>query len=531
MRHYPVIIVGGGITGVGILRDLSMRGIKALLIEQKDLVHGTSSRFHGLLHSGGRYVVSDPAAGAECIAENMILRKIAEHSLEITEGFFVRTAEDPEDYEEEWLKACGRVGISAEALSVSEARRLEPNLAKDIKSVYRVPDSAVDGFRIAWQNAASAGKYGGELSTYTSLTQIHSSNGRVTGVSVRNTLTGESEQIGCDFVINASGSWAGEVAKMAGLDVNVKPDRGVLLAFNHRFTDRIINRLRKPSNGDIFVPHSSITIFGTTSVDVDDPADTRVLSSECIELIETGKTLFPQINEYRILRGFAGTRPLYTPEGASGREATRNFVVVDHESEGFQGLASIIGGKFTTYRLMAEKMTDLVARKFGNVVSCRTAEERLVDEVPESVIKRAKKYFPVMGINLAISRQGDKFEKIVESIERNPDKKVLLCECELVTAAEFEEVASEETSHSIGDVRRRTRLGMGTCQGTFCGYRSVGAIARADLMKDSDPAVLLENFINERWSGIRPMLWGTQIKEIELNRGIYGLLLNAGGDK
>ena len=68
-RHWDVVVIGGGATGAGTLRDLAMRGVKALLLEQRDLVHGTSSRFHGLLHSGARYAVKDAEAGRECIGK------------------------------------------------------------------------------------------------------------------------------------------------------------------------------------------------------------------------------------------------------------------------------------------------------------------------------------------------------------------------------------------------------------------------------------------------------------------------------
>lgn len=98
-RHWDVVVIGGGATGAGTLRDLAMRGVKALLLEQRDLVHGTSSRFHGLLHSGARYAVKDAEAGRECIEENRILRRIGKHCVEETEGFFVRTPEDGAEFE------------------------------------------------------------------------------------------------------------------------------------------------------------------------------------------------------------------------------------------------------------------------------------------------------------------------------------------------------------------------------------------------------------------------------------------------
>jgi glycerol-3-phosphate dehydrogenase len=333
-------------------------------------------------------------------------------------------------------------------------------------------------------------------------------------------------------VINATGAWCGKVAKLAGFDVEIQPDRGLLMAFNHRISDRIINRLRKPSDGDIFVPHGSITILGTTAAHVKDPADNLVLSEECLKLLDIGRKLFPNIDNYRILRGFCGTRPLYIPSGTTsvGRAATRNFTVIDHEAEGLKGMITVTGGKLTTYRLMAEKASDLVVQKFGNVIPCRTADEPFIEKVSPELKARAKKYLPSMGVALSIERQGAELEKIIDRIEVHPSESVLLCECELVTMAEFAAIAAENTTRNMNDVRRRTRMGMGTCQGNFCAFRGVGAITRAGLMTDAPPSAVLKSFIEERWNGIRPMLWGMQIKEVELSRGIYGSLLNVDGE-
>ena len=114
-RHWDVIVIGGGATGAGTLRDLAMRGVKALLLEQRDLVHGTSSRFHGLLHSGARYAVKDADAGRECIEENRILRRIGTRCVEETEGFFVRSREDGPERR--------RICLEAPAAYATERRR------------------------------------------------------------------------------------------------------------------------------------------------------------------------------------------------------------------------------------------------------------------------------------------------------------------------------------------------------------------------------------------------------------------------
>lgn len=533
-QEWDVVVLGGGCTGVGILRDLAMRGLRVLLLEQRDLAHGTTSRFHGLLHSGGRYAVGDPEAARECIEENTILRRIGQHCVESTEGLFVRTPEDTEadpDYEARWVTACAACDIAATPITVAEARKLEPNLTPQAQAVYRVPDACVDGFRLVWQNALSARRHGGQFCTYAEVTGIESENGIIKGVQVRDSLNGETGFIPCRFVVNATGSWVGRIARMADQTIHVQPDRGTLVAFNRRFTERVVNRLHKSGDGDIFVPHGSITILGTTSKLTDNPDDTTPSIAEVRNLLDLGRPLFPNIDNFRILRAFAGTRPLYmaeAPGSGGGRAASRNFVVLDHENDGLAGMASICGGKLTTYRLMAERMADLVCAKLGVTAPCTTAEEPLVLPLSDTLKARAATCFPAQGLELAASRLGDGLEDAVARMEAAPWKKTLLCECELVTVGEFEQVASEPTSHSLNDIRRRTRMGMGTCQGSFCGTRGVGAVMEAGLY-EGDAAALLRDFQEERWHGFRPVLWGGEVRETELARGIYAATLNIDG--
>jgi glycerol-3-phosphate dehydrogenase len=519
------VVIGGGATGTGILRDLSLRGISALLLEQGDLASGTSSRFHGLLHSGARYAVGDPESARGCIRENGILRRIAPECVEETEGWFVLSPHDDPAFGPPWLEACRNCGIDVRPVALKEAFRLEPNLARDVQAVYRVPDSAVDGFRMVWHNAMSARRQGGSIRTYTRVTGFVLERGAVAGV--RAAAAGESSVIPCEYVINATGSWAGEVAALAGLRVPVSPDRGLLLAFNHRFIDRVVNRLRPPSDGDIFVPHGSIVILGTTSVPVDRPDDTRPTSAEALRLLDEGEALFPGLRGYRLLRAFAGTRPLYSPDLSAGRSATRDFVILDHQEEGLKGMATITGGKFTSFRLMAEKICDLAASRLGVTAPCRTLEQGLLPPRSGEDLRRIRKFFPLGGADLAASRLGDGLEKAVGIAEKAPWKKQLLCECELVTLAEFEAIASEPTSRSLGDIRRRTRMGMGTCQGGFCGFRAAGALAEAGM--GGHPLEMVRAFLEERWQGVRPLLWGHQLREVELERGIYGASLNVDG--
>src|SRR3954471_18598109 len=139
-----VLVIGGGATGAGVLRDLALRGIRAVLVEKGDLTHGTTGRYHGLLHSGGRYVVKDQASARECAEENEILRRIMPHCLEDTGGFFVLTPADDESYVERFLKGGAEPGVAVHEITRREPRRGEPLLNPRISRVFEVRDGAAD---------------------------------------------------------------------------------------------------------------------------------------------------------------------------------------------------------------------------------------------------------------------------------------------------------------------------------------------------------------------------------------------------
>ncbi|KLU60246.1 anaerobic glycerol-3-phosphate dehydrogenase subunit A [Peptococcaceae bacterium CEB3] len=528
-----VVIIGGGATGVGILRDLSLRGISSVLVEQGDLAHGTSSRFHGLLHSGARYAVKDPVSATECIEENKILKHIAPGCVDTTGGWFVQLPGDEVDYAEAWLKGCETAGIPVQEVPLREALQREPLLAKEAARVFEVPDAAVDGFKLVWENAKSARRYGGRYLTYHRVEAILREGEGVAGVRGENLLTGESFTVEAGIVVNATGAWADRLAASAGASLEVVRDKGILLAFNHRLFHRVINRLRPPGDGDIFVPHETITILGTTSEWVDTPLDNQPTGREVERMMALGKALLPAIAGKRVIRAFAGVRPLHRSDselaggsdGGMGREVSRTFALIDHEAEdGVKGFLSIVGGKFTTYRLMAEKVSDWVAAKLANDVPCRTATEPLQPELPAHLSRQAKVLLPCAAAGKMLQRLGQDAVPVLEAIARDPGKGELLCECEMVTVAEVEKIVADEDAHHLADVRRKTRLGMGTCQGAFCTYRALPLMWREGGKYDPLSEELVR-FLNQRWKGIRPVLWGDQLRETELTRAIYAGLL------
>jgi glycerol-3-phosphate dehydrogenase len=138
-----VVVIGGGATGTAVLRDLALRGIDAVLVERGDLGTGTSGRWHGLLHSGGRYVVKDPHAATECIEENRILREIVPHCIEETGGLFVLLPEFDQDYGDRFVEGCKKTGVPVEELSRKEALTREPALNPDLTRAFLEDDGRV----------------------------------------------------------------------------------------------------------------------------------------------------------------------------------------------------------------------------------------------------------------------------------------------------------------------------------------------------------------------------------------------------
>ncbi|MBC7344287.1 MAG: FAD-dependent oxidoreductase, partial [Clostridia bacterium] len=294
-----VVVIGGGCVGAGVLWDLTLRGVEALLIEQGDLANGATGRCHGLLHSGGRYAVTDPDSAKECIQENYIIRRIAAHCVEDTGGFFVELDQDDPTYTDLWVKSCQEVGIPAEEVSKEEFLATEPLASPRVRRAFRVPDASIDPFRLVQSHVQSAEKLGGRWLTYTRVTGFLMKNSRVAGVEVQDTRTGEKKHIYCDLIVNAAGAWADQIGSLAGIHIPIVPNKGTLLVFHHRFVNHCLNRLRPPSDGDVFVPVGSVVLLGTTSINVPAPEGYTIEPEEVQKILAIGSEMIPYLKSAR----------------------------------------------------------------------------------------------------------------------------------------------------------------------------------------------------------------------------------------
>ena len=193
-KDFDVIILGGGITGAGTQRDCAMRGLRTLLIERSDIATGATGRNHGLLHSGARYAVNDAESAEECIRENMILRKIASHCIDETDGLFITLPEDDLAYQQTFVEACRKAGINAEIIDPKLAVRLDPAVNPALTGAVRVPDGSVDPFRLCAANMLDAKLHDGQVRLHTEVTGFIREGDTILGVRTRNLQTGETEE-------------------------------------------------------------------------------------------------------------------------------------------------------------------------------------------------------------------------------------------------------------------------------------------------------------------------------------------------
>ena len=500
-----VLIIGAGATGAGLARDLGLRGIACLLAEQRDVNSGASGANHGLLHSGARYVCSDPHSAEQCARENAIIKRIAPQCVEDCGGLFAALAGDDEAYIADFPARCHSAGVSCEEISVAIAREMEPALSEGIIRVFSVKDASIDPFMLSLENIAAATELGAQFMPYHQLVAFEREGRRLHAATLRNTRTGAKLRVEAEQFAVCAGAWSAHVAALAGCSREMSLIRGTLLITQTRVASRVLNRLRPPADGDILVPGGSVSILGTTAVQVESPEHAFPTLAEVDDNLREGLALVPRLAATPFLRAYAGIRPLLHAAGNSRELFSRDFLLDTHEHEGLGNLLTMIGGKLTTYRLMAEKAADLLCERLRIRVACRTAD------LPLRPSKLAKWTDPGLA---------NKYQWW----NRHTPGDSLMCECEIIPQEAVDGILPElrETGDLLLlDIAARSRLGKGACQGTFCAARLAAYLHDRDIVRGDTGRAGLATFLQERWKGQRPVLWGAQCAQAELKQALY----------
>jgi glycerol-3-phosphate dehydrogenase len=272
----------------------------------------------------------------------------------------------------------------------------------------------------------------------------------------------------------------------------------------------VINRCTMPADGDILVPVRTVSVIGTTDIHSTDPDEIPVTQAEVDQMLDDGERLVPGFREARALRVWAGVRPLFQDAKADAvtdtRDVSRTHAVVDHrERDGIDGLLTMSGGKLTTLRMMAQDLVDAMCEQLGDERPCRTAEER----------PPGNEDGELYDIGSRLRRR--------EATLRDEQ---LICECELIGRRRLEEAMRRRGTTNLDDIRRAMRLGMGPCQGGFCIYRATGLLHAVDRLDGEEAAASLRGFLDERWKGVWPILYGDQLRQARLDDWIFQGLLD-----
>ena len=509
-----VLIIGGGVTGTGLARDLTLRGVDCILAEKQDINAGASGGNHGLLHSGARYIASDPAAAAECRRENLLLKKLAPHCIEDTGGLFVAVDGDDESYIADFPAMCAASGIPARPLSPTEAREMEPALSDHVIAAYAVEDAAIDPFKLSLDNMAQAREKGCRLLRFSQVVGFETRAGCIYAARLRNSLTGRETVIRPDVVVNAAGAWAAQVAALAGITIHIRYSKGSLLVTHHRIGRRVINRLRRATDGDILVPGGTVSILGTTSERCTSPDEIHPEIHEVDRIIDEGAAMVPALASTRYIRAYCGVRPLISAsDEGDDRSVSRGYALIDHAEDdpGIENFISISGGKLTTYRLMAEKTADRVCRRLGICLPCRTRS----DPLPQTVDAR----WTEPGLTPSLW------------VHNNDPEDMLLCECEMVPQSTVDQIIqsirSQDGQPNLNAIGLRSRIGKGPCQGTFCSQRLTAYLYDLGELQHDQGLHELRLFLEKRWRGQQPLLWDISLAQAELleamHCGLFGL--------
>ncbi|HEV7666079.1 MAG TPA: glycerol-3-phosphate dehydrogenase/oxidase [Chloroflexota bacterium] len=490
------LIVGGGIVGTGIARDLAVRGLKIGLVEQHDFGSGTSSRPTRLIHGGLRYLeMFDFGLVRTDMRERETLLHLAPHlvhPLRFLIPMYGRSV---------LYRAKLQAGMQLyDALSFDKSLptrqwlnrrqvlRAEPGLSPDdLQGAWQFYDGQVALVeRLVVENALDAASAGGLLANYARASRFlrltDDASGAVTGAVVLDTLSGREFEVRARLTINASGPWLDLTT--AGL----RPGRRPLLRLTkgvHLVTpsaSRHAHVLFAQRDGRLFfvIPWLGYSLVGTTDTDYrGDPADVAASAEDVEYLVEEATRAFPGGKFEQVLYTWAGVRALVRVEHVDEGKVSRKHAVHDHaKRDGVPGIVSVVGGKITGYRAIAEEVGDLVAQRLGHPATSPTQQRPLpgghLDDLARYVETtiwpraRALSLTRAQAEHLA-SIYGSLTPALLERMEAEPTLAERVCPHQPTIVAQFERAVRDEWAISLADVLlRRTPLGLHACQALDC---------------------------------------------------------------
>jgi len=360
-QPWDIIVIGGGITGAGILREATRLGLRVLLLEQRDFAWGTSSRSSKLVHGGLRYL-KEGKIGLTRASVHERERLLDEGPGLIDPlGFLLATYRG--DHPGRWMYQAGLAVYDLLALQWSHQRygaadfqKLAPNILQEgLKGGFRYGDAQTDDARLVLRVMREAVADGGTALNYVTAETLLRSNGQVCGVQVRDGVSGATATLSARVVINATGAWADRLRGQIGAAPRIRPLRGSHLIFSAQRLplSQAVSFLHPFDRRPVFIfPWEGVTLVGTTDVDHDLALDVEpaITPAEVTYLMAAADAQFPslRLTVADVIASYAGVRPVIGSGQVDPSKESRDHVVWEEA-----GLLTVTGGKLTTFRLIA----------------------------------------------------------------------------------------------------------------------------------------------------------------------------------
>ena len=481
-KTFDLVVVGGGIIGACIARDAAMRGVKTLLLEKDDFAAGTTSRSTRLIHGGFRYLQHfEFGLVREDLREREILLKIAPHLVHPLP--FLIPITTPIDH---LIMAMGTLLYDIlsydksvpgrKHFSRETTMKMEPNMKL---AGLRGADLYYDcqiwfAERLCLENIISAVDNNAVALNHAKVVGILKDGKTVRGVKVQDTLTGKETEVLSRMVVNAAGHWMDSVCAM----ISDQPKRMVRRTKGvHLLTPRLSNNalvLYAKSDGRLWfvIPWGKYSLLGTTDTDYTKDLEAVYAEKEDIDYImREAQRVFPQLKTEDIFYTFAGLRSLPDSGNDKPSNVSRAHKTIDHEkTDGVKGFVSVLGGKITGGRGIAEEITNLVCKKLDFKAACNTATTPFpgaaVIAQPEIIRSALESRIDVETVTYLVSLYGSRFTEVLEMAERGSRGKQPLCHHTRDIVAQIWYAVAEESAITVSDfMLRRSGLGLAECQG------------------------------------------------------------------
>jgi glycerol-3-phosphate dehydrogenase len=481
-EKFDIVVIGGGVIGTGVARDASLRGLKTLLLEKEDFGYGTTSRSTRLIHGGLRYLSHlDFKLVRQDLREREILLKIAPHLVKPLPFLLPLTSMSQHFIMGAGMRLYNMLSYDKSVpnyqhFSRRQTMEIEPQLGlNDLRGSYKFFDCQV-AFpeRLCLENALSAFENGAAILNHAEVTGILKTDRVIHGVRIKDRLSPATVELESQLIVNVTGHWTNGILTMAAADPGneIRTTKGVHLVTRQISQNALI--LFSQSDGRLLfvIPWQGYSLIGTT--DTEYSGDKELINSEIGDvtyLVKEVQHAFPGFKTDDVFYTIAGLRSLVGTKGRKVSNISRSHKLVDHESaEGLKGLVSILGGKMTGYRSIAEEAVDLICRKLGLSVGCVTTEKALPG-APGLAVEALDK----LAADNSISREtlehlnslyGSRLDRVLELARLDPRGTQKICQHSQDIMAQVWYAVKEESCVTVSDfLLRRGTVGLASCQG------------------------------------------------------------------